>query len=77
MNEGLRYLSIQADRSGAKLLDISKIVLIPFHSFIDQLITSMKKYISSPNGSTWAEHIVMSCNNKALSNIYGKNISHT
>ena len=70
MNEGLRHLSIQADRNGAKLLDSSKVVLIPFHSFIDQLITSIKKFINTPNGSTWGEHLVMSSNNKTFSNIY-------
>ena len=64
-------MSIQADRNGAKLLDSSKVVQIPFHSFIDQLVTSMKKFINTPNGSTWGEHLVISSNNKTFSNIYG------
>ena len=71
MNEGLRFLSTQADRNGVRLSDTDKVVLIPLHSFIDQLLTSLKKYIGSPQGSSWAEHLVLTTKNKVFSNIFG------
>ena len=76
MNEGLRHLSVQADRNGAKLLDSSKVVLIPLHSFLDQLITSLRKYLAAPHSSSWAEHIVLTSNDKNFSNIYGSWIKY-
>ena len=71
MNDGLRHLSMEASKNGVKLIDSSKVMVIPQHSFIDQLITNMRKYIAAPHGTTWAEHIVISHNSRNLSNLYG------
>lgn len=51
--------------------DYSKVSIIPFLAFEDQVVDLMKKYISKPQCTTWGEFISVALTDKQFSNLYG------
>lgn len=71
MNEGLKFLAIEAEKNGVNFQDTNKVVLLPFYPFLDNVYEMISKYIKNPHFSSWAEFIVVTGNDRQFSNMFG------